>query len=206
MTRKAGRPTGSGIKDGKYLDQIAVALIRDPDRKVNNIIMALDSEEDPENLRRRLHRKWGKQKTKRLEEARERHEERNRPTKRVIHRSGHLPAQSAIEGLSAALGQSAISANMIDHLKEGPALKSAIDRLSAVLGHSAVEASMIDRLNGGSAVESTMAGVRASINPFAELRTSGVFGLVSDTKEMKRIADPLYDLKKSGAWRGIFDD
>ena len=43
MTRKAGRPTGSGIKDGKYLDQIAVALIRDPDRKVNNIIMALDS-------------------------------------------------------------------------------------------------------------------------------------------------------------------
>lgn len=77
---KAGRPKGSGYKDGKYLDLIADALTRDPDMTPNEAIMKIafkqSNETSPEAFRRRMHRKWRAQESERLAEAQERRREK----------------------------------------------------------------------------------------------------------------------------------
>ena len=162
MAKKAGRPTGTGIKDGKHLDRIADALTRSPSKSVNSIIMQLDSNEDPENLRRRLHRKWKAQGAERLEAARQRHEERNRPVARTRRKGGSLldgltqmsrPLRNSdYLGLASGMEETA-SARMLRQLQDIPAVKLANE----------------------------MERLRRITDPFYDLRKSGMFrGIVDD--------------------------
>ncbi|SEQ30253.1 hypothetical protein [Thalassovita taeanensis] len=90
---KRGRPKGSTYPDGPYLDRIAEALTRTPEKSANSVIMAIAGElgisdyRQQEAFRRRLHEKWSVQKEDRMAEARERHAERNRPPQRVVKRN-----------------------------------------------------------------------------------------------------------------------
>jgi len=90
---KRGRPKGSTYPDGPYLDRIADALTRTPEKSANSVIMAIAGElgisdyRQQEAFRRRLHEKWSVQKEDRMTEARERHAERNRPPQRVVKRN-----------------------------------------------------------------------------------------------------------------------
>lgn len=143
MAKKAGRPTGTGIKDGKHLDRIADALTRDPSKSVNSIIMQLDSKEEPENLRRRLHRKWKAQGADRLAEARQRHEERigislKKGTARMNTTIAATP--SAVARLSESLSthvtatQSAVARLSESLSPHGTTMQSVTDSLAQQLG------------------------------------------------------------------------
>lgn len=165
MAKKAGRPTGSGIKDGKHLDAMADALTRDPSKTVNSVIMALDSKEDPENLRRRLHRKWERQGSERLAAARERHEERNSTVRRRVNRlSG---GGSVLDGLT-----------QMAH----PLRNSVFFGLASGMKEPA-SARMLRQLNDNPAVK-----------------------LANEMERIQRLTDPFYDMRKSGAFRGVLDD
>lgn len=90
---KRGRPKGSTYPDGSYLDQIADALTREPNKSANSEIMkiagalGITDYRQQEAFRRRLHDKWSKQKEERMAEARERHEDHNRPAQRAVSRN-----------------------------------------------------------------------------------------------------------------------
>lgn len=170
MTKKAGRPTGTGIKDGHYLDQIADALIRDPDRKVNNIIMALDSTEDPENLRRRLHRKWKAQGPERLPEARERHEERNRKATRK-------PAGPALRGVMDNLASYQTATQALQNALDNPTVRA----LRSLEDSPTMRAMRALQDHPATKMMQDMERMQRLADPFNDLRRSGVLrGILDD--------------------------
>lgn len=121
---KRGRPKGSTYPDGPYLDRIADALTRNPEKSANSVIMAIAGElgisdyRQQEAFRRRLHDKWSVQKEDRMAEARERHAERNRPARRVVDR------RSAMEGQRNSIGEALRAAKAF---QESPALRALQD-------------------------------------------------------------------------------
>lgn len=152
---KRGRPTGSGYKDGKYLDRIADALTRDPSKKPNAAIMAIARKEiDPtghDAFRRRLHRKWRVQGAERLDEAYERERERRPRSIDRVRAATILPPET-IEAINRARGVVALSNEAKDAIRRAreammpsKEVTDAISRVSSQIGTVAEQMSAISR-------------------------------------------------------------
>jgi len=102
--RSRGRPKGTEINDGRYLDQIADLILKEPELKKTPAITRVVAKNFPEHQQskteRRLLRKWNRTREERMNAARERRADARRDVsaRREIYSIGDALARRGIVG------------------------------------------------------------------------------------------------------------
>lgn len=103
--RPRGRPKGTEINDGRYLDQVADLMVKDRSLKktpaIARIVEKNFSPHEYSKMERRLLRKWNKTSTERLAAARERQADARNS---VSHSGGSVQIGSVIAAMESSLG------------------------------------------------------------------------------------------------------
>lgn len=199
MTRKAGRPKGSGLKDGQYLDRIADALTRDPTKSANAAIMDVARKSLPEHthdaFRRRLHRKWQTQGVQRLEAARQRQEERNRPVP-TIPREAY--ALGGPDGPLARAGAQLLSGS--ENLARVYQQPTGLDAAMANLHPTGIKTAMASLTPDSMSLLRDAMGATAA--PSAARALADLVSGINSTARLKCLLDQIDPLRRVKGWDG----